>query len=560
MGKTSGHVGGLSGWVPSAGLALLAVLAACGERKAEVEFAIEGQFGRAPKIYQRNCSVCHGLEGFGDGKAAYLVHPRPRDFSYGKFLMVSTDNRVPTDDDLFRTISRGMPGSAMPSWERLPEEDRLNLVRYIRALTHRGKVLRLMGDTRGPVAAGDDEEPASEPLPRQKAEETATYLLEVGQPLDLPAATEPSENDSQAGRKIYVDTCAKCHGQEGKGDGSEVMEDDLGFRAFPRDFTKGVFKGGVEPDQLAYRILGGMPGTAMPSTDFRTGEDLWATIHYVRSLIEPGAQERVEQRRRELRTTRILQPLPMDPSDASWERVQPAFVALLPLWWRDERVEGVDVRAVHDGENLAIHLTWNDPTENAHQLHITAFGDGAAVQLSNDEDPPFFGMGDVAGTVNIWHWKSTWEGNRPNFPDISQAYPRALMDFDMSVKKIQPSQGPHLASKIEERDPTFYSGWGAGNLLSRPDRPGAAEDLNARGLGTVHSQALRGQNVHGSGVWKEGVWRAMFLRALSASESGDINFRPGESVRIAFAIWDGQAGDRDGQKSVTIWHDLTLEE
>ena len=550
---------------PLWGLALVVGFASplflgCGQRPQDAEFALQGEFGRAAEIYRRHCSVCHGPEGFGDGKAAYLVHPRPRDFSRGKFLVVSTDNRVPTDEDLFQTISRGMPGSAMPSWGHLPEQDRRDLVRYVRALTHRGKVLRLMGDKRGAVAAGFEEEVVVQLLSQEDAEETATYLLEVGGPLELPGAVMPSDGLLEQGRKIYLDNCAKCHGQEGEGDGSEVMEDDLGFRAYPRDFTKGILKGGVEPDQLAYRFLGGMPGSAMPSTDFKTGEDLWATIHYVRSLIEPGAQERVEQRRIQLRASRVTQPLLDDPSGSAWERIESNYVALMPLWWRDDRVEGVEVRAAHDGENLAVHLTWKDPAGDADQLHITTFGDGAAVQLSNDEDPPFFGMGDAAGAVNIWHWKSAWEGDRPSFPDITKAYPRALMDFDMSAKKIQPSQGPHLVSEVKDRDPTFYSGWGAGNLLSSPERPSAVEDVNAEGLGTVHSQALGNQNVRGAGVWNEGVWRVVFVRPLAASGSGDITFQPGESARIAFAIWDGEAGDRNGQKSVTIWHDLTLEE
>ena len=263
---------------------------------------------------------------------------------------------------------------------------------------------------------------------------------------------------------------------------------------------------------------------------------MWAMVHYVRSLIELGAQERVEQRRRQLRAARVSQPLPGDPSDAEWERIDPTFVALMPLWWRDDRVEGVEVRAAHDGENLAIHLSWNDTAENADQLHVTAFGDGAAVQLSNDNDPPFFGMGDAAARVNIWHWKSAWEDNRPSFPDITKAYPRALMDFDMSAKEIQPSQGAHLVSEVKDRDPIFYSGWGGGNLLSNPERPSVVEDLNAQGLGTVHSQTLRNQSVQDSGVWNEGGWRVVFVRPLSASGSGDVAFRTGESVRIAFDV------------------------
>jgi hypothetical protein len=29
-------------------------------------------------------------------------------------------------------------------------------------------------------------------------------------------------------------------------------------------------------------------------------------------------------------------------------------------------------------------------------------------------------------------------------------------------------------------------------------------------------------------------------------------------VPVAFAVWNGSAGDRDGKKSVTIWQELAL--
>ena len=552
-------------WFSLVALAAVAGVAFLGliwlrQKSAPEEAIVGGAFGRAAAIYQRQCSTCHGREGFGDGKAAYLIHPRPRDFSYGKFLLVSTDNRAPTDDDLFNTITRGMPGSAMPPWEHLPEQDRRDLVRYVRALTHRGKVLRLMGLRRGPVAAGHQEEIRSQPLAPEEAEEVATDLLTVGQPLEPPVQVPPAESLIDRGREIYLGNCAKCHGREGKGDGSEVMEDDLGFRTSPRDFTKGIFKGGTELEQLAYRVLGGMPGSAMPSTDFDSGEDLWAVVHYVRSLIDPGAQERVQQRRQRILATRAAQSINDDPLSPSWNAIQPIHVGLMPLWWRDGRVETVHVRATHDGQNLAVHLSWEDPVQDVNQLHITAFGDAAAVQFSSEDDPPFFGMGDPAGMVNIWHWKAVWEEDRPSFKDITSAYPRAIMDFDMSLKRIQPSSAPNVTAKIEDRDPNFYSGWGAGNLVSTPERPSPIEDLNAQGLGTVHSQALSNQSVRGKGSWRDGVWQVVFVRPMSASSAGNIEFQPGRAVRIAFAIWDGKPGDRDGQKSVTIWHDLSLEE
>ena len=513
-------------------------------------FVLAGNFGNAPQIYVKQCAPCHGEEGFGDGKGAYLLRPRPRDFSYGKFVLVSTDNRIPTDEDLFRTISRGLPGSAMPPWAHLPENDRRSLVRYIRALAHYGKVKRLMG-----LKGGAE---AEKPMTRKAAEELATYQFEVGQPLSVPPEVPVSEAALKRGRQIYVDTCAKCHGQQGKGDGPQAMEDDLGFRAFPRDFTSGIFKGSPEPKELAARFMGGMPGTPMPSTDFRSPDDLWATVHYVLSIVQPGAQERVTQHRQTITAKKTAELPANDPASPAWNQVQPTYLALMPLWWRDERVEGVNVRAVHDGQNLAIELSWKDPTENAEQSHVTTFTDGAAMQFSTASDPPFFGMGDAGDLVNIWMWKAVWQRDLVTGNQALQAYSNAMMTFDMAVKKIGPTAAAQVPSKLDDRDPRFYSGWGAGNLISDPKRPSPVENLNAKGFGTLHSQGMGGQMVRGTGIWKDGEWRVVFVRPLKAQGKGDIEFRPGRSARIGFAIWDGEHRDRDGQKSVTIWHDLAL--
>ena len=38
-----------------------------------------------------------------------------------------------------------------------------------------------------------------------------------------------------------------------------------------------------------------------------------------------------------------------------------------------------------------------------------------------------------------------------------------------------------------------------------------------------------------------------------------VNDLTGAAVPVAFAVWNGSAGDRDGKKSVTIWQELLLE-
>jgi len=61
------------------------------------------------------------------------------------------------------------------------------------------------------------------------------------------------------------------------------------------------------------------------------------------------------------------------------------------------------------------------------------------------------------------------------------------------------------------------------------------------------------------------VFRRAFKGNVSNVKAGSSNvkistldFVPGQTVRVAFAVWNGRAGDRDGKKSVTIWQDLVI--
>jgi hypothetical protein len=38
-----------------------------------------------------------------------------------------------------------------------------------------------------------------------------------------------------------------------------------------------------------------------------------------------------------------------------------------------------------------------------------------------------------------------------------------------------------------------------------------------------------------------------------------VRLAPGTVVPVAFAVWNGSAGDRDGKKSVTIWQELAIQ-
>ena len=503
------------------------------------------------RLYDKQCAVCHGPKGAGDGQAAYLLYPKPRDFTQGEFRLVSTDTMQATDEDLFLTVTRGMPGSAMPPWELLSPEQRWALVYYVRYLEEVGEQQRSGALTEAEVSQG---------LPWSRVEPlVAAHAAE--QPIPVPPETSRTSDGIARGRNIFAEACASCHGPQGRGDGQQVMTDNAGFPIKPRDLTAGVFKGSSESRDLYYRIVAGLPGSPMPSyAGVYTDEQLWDLIHYVQSLVPAGVEERVRLRHQTVRARRVRGDIPSDPSAEIWNSVQPVFVAVTPLWWRDQRIEGLDVKALHDGKELAFHFSWDDPTRDDSLVSQQAFSDGIAVQLSAEPDPPFFGMGGDHGAVAIWHWKAAWQKDLAAWQDIETAYPDAAVDWYPGQRDYRHGDAFEARdAKTASQEPSLMAGWGAGNPLSTPTRTSAAEEATAKGLGTLTSKPLPIQRVAATGEWREGRWRVVLRRSFAPGEQGDLVLRPGQKVSVAFAVWDGQAEDRDGQKSVSIWNRLQLE-
>ncbi|HET8680239.1 MAG TPA: CopD family protein [bacterium] len=88
----------------------------------------QASVARGEGIYRVECQSCHGVSGAGDGPAAAKLDPRPADLR----VHVSAH----TDGELFHWISEGFPGTAMPAFkDRLSEEDRWNILNFLRALT-----------------------------------------------------------------------------------------------------------------------------------------------------------------------------------------------------------------------------------------------------------------------------------------------------------------------------------------------------------------------------------------------------------------------------------------
>jgi len=84
---------------------------------------LTGHAQDAKMNYRRFCTGCHGDLGDGEGENAPWLDPKPRNFTLATFKCRSTPTgTLPTDEDLFNTVGRGLESSNMPSWNPLSNQ------------------------------------------------------------------------------------------------------------------------------------------------------------------------------------------------------------------------------------------------------------------------------------------------------------------------------------------------------------------------------------------------------------------------------------------------------
>lgn len=353
-----------------------------------------GDAARGKEIYDKRCTWCHGAEGDGAGAAKELLNPPPRDFTSGNYKIKSSsfEDMVPNDDDIFRMIRDGMPGTAMPGWsDVLKEQEMWDLVAYVKTF------------------AGYDTPPAAQ--------------------VDFGTQIASSDESIAKGRKLYEDgdRCVECHGKSGKGSASKRLKGDAGERTWPRNLTKPwTFIGSSDPRDIFARLSTGIAGTEMPSFDDPRSkkklsiEERWHVANYVASLASTG--RKVDAENTVIKADKVEGDLPGTPDDARWEKSTPSTFYLVPQLIAEERFftpanDTLTVRALYNDKMIAMLLEWDDRTksipgdEAAEKLADAPIAeDGVAVQLPvtlpKGMEKPYFGMGDAKHPVNIWHWKS----------------------------------------------------------------------------------------------------------------------------------------------------------
>ncbi|HEY7648043.1 MAG TPA: c-type cytochrome [Methylomirabilota bacterium] len=115
----------------------------------------------------------------------------------------------------------------------------------------------------------------------------AAAILAAGILVVSVAAALGQSEDLAAGRRVFEENCAVCHGTNGDGHGHAAHH----FAAAPRDLTGGRYKirsttSGQPPTDadLKRTIAKGLPGTGMVPQDHLSEPELNAVITYIKSL------------------------------------------------------------------------------------------------------------------------------------------------------------------------------------------------------------------------------------------------------------------------------------
>jgi cytochrome c oxidase cbb3-type subunit 2 len=220
--------------------------------------------GAAP--YRRYCVGCHGDLGDGNGENAPYMQPpifqQPRNFQLGIFKCRSTPTgTLPSDTDLFDSISRGFDRSNMPIWNTLTKQERTDLVAWVKHFSPRFA----------------NEKP--------------------GDTIQIPPEPEVTADRIKAGRDVFARVqCWKCHGVLGQANGpsASTLQDDLGRPIAPYNFTEGSRPKCGDTDQDIYRIfMTGLDGTPMPSfADNIKPDEAWDLVFYLRTLMSQHSKEK----------------------------------------------------------------------------------------------------------------------------------------------------------------------------------------------------------------------------------------------------------------------------
>lgn len=462
---------------------------------------------RGKLVYMEKCVYCHAEDGSGKGVSAFYSSPRPRNFIKGQYKFRTTPfGKIPTDDDLYQMLIRGMPGTTMPSWKHFPEVDLKSLVLYLKTLSKKFAKFKKKGKTH--------------------------KLIKVEAPPPF------GEQSLERGEKFFTATCSGCHGVEGRSDGESTKRNvDIESDTIrPRNLTQPwTFRRGNTPRDLFLTIRTGLSTTAMPRHSKRIYQDqaIWDIAHYVTTL----AKIKKPPVAREVKAVKTEGALPLNPEDSAWNNAPAIYVPLSGQIIQGEKtyyptINSVWVQAMHNGNEIAVKLRWDDPTTDPILSTVTDIQESPPPPL-----PPEFQM-------------EPEENEQPPEEPKPQKYPDSIaVQFPTAVS--DDGSQPYFLNG-DESHPV--------NLWQWKSHPNRVLEQTAKGMADITEHPESSQQVQSKVIFRYGQYHLVMKRKLSTSDKeNDTQLEGGKTVPFAINAWDGNVKETGSRKSISSWFQMVLE-
>ncbi len=206
-------------------------------------------------VFERNCVICHGKMGNGRGEMAKDLEPKPRSFKAAQFKYRTTPyGKLPTTEDLIRTIRGGVSGTRMGMFSNLSDREVKAVAEYVKFFSSTWR-------------------------------DQTNYAQAISLP-EKPdwVGAESSGKRFERGMALFAQTCAPCHGEEGKGNGANaaLLKDHLERPIKPANLRAEHLRTGGKPENMFKTITTGLNGT--PMLGFHgvlTEEQRWEVVSYL---------------------------------------------------------------------------------------------------------------------------------------------------------------------------------------------------------------------------------------------------------------------------------------
>ncbi|MFQ5596892.1 MAG: c-type cytochrome [Nitrospiria bacterium] len=499
-----------------------------GPYKPKMESGGEIEAGKG--VYFRKCVWCHGPDGAGDGPSAIRLATKPRNFNQGTFKIRHTaSGDLPTDEDLFNSVTHGLPGSVMPPWGGiLSVEERKNVVAFIK----------------------------KEMVKDREFDDPDEEMTVIDYGTQIPSSPESIEQ----GRDLFMNKakCVECHGVEGRGNGNLTQRDDWGFPIFPANLQKpwnlrGNRRDPYNPRFVFREISTGLNGTPMPSFhDELTVEERWHVANFVMSLTDvkrPLDPETGKPAIGFVIKSKFIEEggTPTTPDDEKWNMLEPQFVGMASQIIQPPRhfirtIDDIRVRSLYDENEVAILFEWDDRTESHRDENKEAVYDFK--RLSSEAFP-------AINTTQYTHENDTKLGPLKDVnPEPVGVYNDGIaIQFGQKWEEIAPPTKWYFVHGDKKRGVDLWK-W---------QSDGTVEEIEGHGIDTLQVREDKNVKVVYS-KWEHGRWRVIMKRALlTEDKEKSAQLVAGKNIPITFFAWDGDAGEVDGRMALSTFYYLMME-